>query len=142
MKLEAVLPYIKSMQVRVSLDKKRFSQVRKLLYLVTDSSNSSTAGTLLEIDEIVREIKSEGGWFKSELATNLEVSVNKQWQPILSDTKRALQDSGSKLAVIGLIQMIGRPMIMLYPIWLIVQEIIMITKSIETEGRAQVIIDQ
>jgi hypothetical protein len=141
---DAVLPYIKSMKGSYAMDQARFSQIEFLLDILSDSDkvyNASTQGlessllhpavTCQHIDALIKEINSRPYWTKSSLARSLESAVDKQWRPIVADNRMALQSVGAKLAAIGLVEVVGRPAVMLYPLWLLVQQVLTIVRQIE-----------
>ena len=96
-----VLPYMTSMQCRMKLEPRRFQQINKILYLLCEESqhvqpqartlvhfpvqSPHPATVLLLLDEVVRGIHSEAGWWQSELGTSLQHAVDMQWLPILQD---------------------------------------------------------
>jgi len=132
----AVIPYIRKLKSRLILNKARFSQIQTLLNLLScDVNNGHSIGddhpavTLLMIDDIVASIVREGGWWKSEFASQLQVAVDYEWRPILDDNRRALQSIGSKLAAVGLIEIV-RPVLLVWPIWMIVTEVLTIVRSV------------
>jgi hypothetical protein len=45
------------------------------------------------------------------------VATEKQWQPIVADNRRLLQDYGGKLLVLGLVGVVGWPVAFLYPLY-------------------------
>jgi len=133
---EAIIPYINKMKSRLVIDSDRFHQIQILLSIcnpseTTVSSTCSVADTLLEIDKIVLKIKSKSGWFTSELGESLEHASEKQWRPIIRDNQVALRSIGSKLVVIGMIEVIGRSLLLLWPIYLLSLDIITVVKDIE-----------
>jgi hypothetical protein len=139
---EAILPYIKSMRGSYTMDPARFDQIEYMLDILSDTDRACTsngmetnashpASTFLLCDKLVIEINSKAYWMKSSLAKNLETAVNKQWRPIVADCRNALQNAGVKLFAIGLVEVIGRPILMLYPIWLLLQQVLVIVKQME-----------
>lgn len=132
---EGVLPYIKTMSKNMVLDKDRFSQLQRLFLLLTNADDASThpAITLIAIDNMIETINIKGAWFKSELANSLERVVEKQWQPIIADNKKALLNWGGKLILAGSIEVIARSFVMLWPIYLIVLDVVQISKSLEVK---------
>jgi hypothetical protein len=75
------------MQTRISLEPRRFYQITRLLHLLTYHAKESThpAEVLLALDEVLRYIKAEQGWWQSELGTSLQGAIDLQWMPILQD---------------------------------------------------------
>lgn len=134
---DGVLPYMKKIQSRVVLDKDRFSQLQSILFLLSNNTVENTvpnvhpATTLGAIDNIIREINSKGGWFKSELAVSLDRAVKKQWQPVIADTRNALLNWGAKVGAVGLAEIVGRSYLMLWPIYMIIMDVLRIVKTVE-----------
>ena len=64
--------------------------------------------TLQEIDKIVQDVNNTGGWFKSEMASLLEASVDRQWRPMVSEMRNALWNMGGALAAAGFVEVVGR----------------------------------
>jgi hypothetical protein len=114
---EGVLPYLKTMQNRFIIDKKRFIQVSTILSAISFSDHVHPASTLQAIDNVIAEIDKTNYIWKSTLQENLEKSVDKQWQPIIYDNKNLLNNIGSKLVFIGLIGTIGWPIATMYPLY-------------------------
>ena len=89
---EAIIPYLKKLKNRLSIDLDRFSQIQSLLrHLDNDpyiGEPSHPAEILLDIDKTISQINSKRGWWKSELAVSLQHAVTRQWQPILSDNRK------------------------------------------------------
>lgn len=84
----AVLPYMRTMQTRMTLEPRRFQQITKLLLLLLDESYSHhghPATLLLLLDEEARRINNEAGWWQSELGVSLRNATELQWMPILQD---------------------------------------------------------
>lgn len=67
----------------------------------------------------------------SPLALTL-AQVRKQWRPIIADNRQALQAAGVRLAALGLVEVVGRPVVMLYPVWLLLQQALLVVKGMET----------
>jgi hypothetical protein len=113
--------------------------MERLIYLLTADVVTSSKDVvhpsivLREVDKIVCEVKKSGGWFKSEMSSLLETSVERQWRPIISEMRNALWSIGGRLSAAGLIEIIARPMIMLYPISLLTLEGVEIARSIEAK---------
>ncbi len=111
---DAVIPYLTKMKSRLSLEKSRFAQMERLIYLLsTNTSCSPTQDvhpsvTLQEIDKIVQDVNNTGGWFKSEMASLLEASVDRQWRPMVSELRNALWNMGGALAAAGFVEVVGR----------------------------------
>lgn len=152
---DSVLPYIKDKMLssmRLSLDKVRFIQIQHLLHHLSPSSSSSTSSSssahehpalvLFSVDRIVEEIKRERSLWPSELASTLDVAAQKQWMPILHDHRVLLHNIGGKAVMFGLVEIIGRPVIMLYPVYLLSVEVtrlagkLGVTQSLMEQGAA------
>ena len=86
-----------------------------------DQETNHPAHILCKIELIIDDIDNNSGFglWKSSLASSLRRAVKKQWDPILKDTQKALQLVGSKLLMLGVVEVIGRPLIMLYPLYVI-----------------------
>lgn len=133
---------------RIYVDQSRYSQIERILELLVidnynDSmaslnSNSSSGGgmtgrhncahVLLMLDDIVHEIESPCQFqiFKSSLATQLKKTIDKQWRPIIVSNTNALNYVACRCIMIGLIQVVGKPMVLLYPafqLFSVIQEV-------------------
>ena len=138
---EAVIPYLSTMKTNSFLDTARFQQIEYLLDILSDSdkiySMSSDITTLHPaitcqlIDKLVIEINSKNYWRQSTLASKLQTAVMKQWTPILHDLRNALQNIGLRLTALGLVEVVGRPVVMMYPLWLLLREVLHLVKQIE-----------
>ena len=137
---EAIVPYLEKMLVpRFSLDNKRFVQLQMLLTELAPRGNQELliihpAVILLKIDQIVLEIKREKSLWPSELACALEIATQKQWKPILDDHRALLSSIGGKSIMVGLIQIIGRPLLFGYPIYVLSLEIMRIATKLGIQG--------
>ena len=148
---DAVLPYIKDKMLsnmRLSLEKVRFIQIQQLLLHLSPSSSSFSCAhehpalVLTAVDRLVEEIKRERSLWPSELATSLDSAAQKQWIPILHDHRVLLHNIGGKAVLFGIVEIIGRPVIMLYPVYLLSVEItrlagkLGVTQSLLEQGAA------
>jgi hypothetical protein len=142
--LEALVPYIEEIQTRIHTDSSRFSQLEELFSILTDGSStggsqsgaaydatSTSYHDLRRIESLVKEIDRQGGLWKSKLSNNLTRAVNRQWRPIISDHQRALQQLGGRLCILGLVEAVGRPVVMLYPLFLAAKEALKIASEFE-----------
>jgi hypothetical protein len=86
---QAILPYIRTMHGRYFLSKERFIQVTSILKVLFDQNNSnlSTVEVLHAVDKIINSIHFSGGFFASELESNLRSINEMQWKPILDDNR-------------------------------------------------------
>lgn len=150
---DTIIPYVSKMTTRMVLEKKRFRQIVDLLAIVFHEANINivpggvqynytTASPtqhqhpsfmLNHMDGLIREINAEGGFWKSEFSTLLTNTSNVLWRPILVDMKVSLTSISSKLVIIGLVDMIGKPLLMLYPVWMLCQQILVIVQNIKLE---------
>jgi hypothetical protein len=149
---EAVIPYISSMESSLSIEHFRYFHLSSLLALLSgDVSNNNNrdnqyqshpSSTLIELESLVKDINRQSGFglWPSRLGKYVEQAVQKQWQPIIQDNKRALSNIGGKLVCLGLVEIVGRPIIMLYPLYLVSQEVLQIVSDIQTpkEGNNKV----
>lgn len=106
--------------------------------MITTSPMVHPANLLYSIDRLIDNIHSQRTSFqlwKSKLSTLLQTCSNKQWQPILLDTQAGLRSVGGNLICLGMVEVVGRPVVMLYPIYLVVLEALKITNEIEARGR-------
>jgi len=134
----AVLPYMHTMQSRMSLEPRRFHQITRLLHLLTDHTTESThpAEVLLALDEELRCIKAEQGWWQSELGTSLQGAIDLQWMPILQDHRKGLRNVGQKLIILGIVEFI-RPIVLVYPAWLLLSEASLIAKQLQMSEKLE-----
>eukprot|EP00607_Mallomonas_marina_P002688 CAMPEP_0182438336 /NCGR_PEP_ID=MMETSP1167-20130531/85690_1 /TAXON_ID=2988 /ORGANISM="Mallomonas Sp, Strain CCMP3275" /LENGTH=298 /DNA_ID=CAMNT_0024631643 /DNA_START=32 /DNA_END=928 /DNA_ORIENTATION=- len=122
------------MKSRISLDSDRFYQIQSLLALCVNSESNSShhvAEILLEVDKIIRSIKSKGGWFKSDLAISLEMAAGKQWRPVINDNRHAMHRLGSRLLLVGVVEVVGRSFLMMWPVYLILLDVLQALKGVE-----------
>ena len=131
--LTAVIPYIRVMKNRTTLSKSRFDQTMHLLRILSENDSkcgtNHPAQTLLAVEGVVSAIDREGNFWKSEFATSLSRAVNAEWQPILGDNRRAIQNICLKLGILGLIEFI-RPVLLIWPLWLLVMDVLSMVKSL------------
>ncbi len=135
---DAIIPYLKGMTNRWVLDVNRFNQIENLLDTIITEQNELTqrqhpAVLLLEIERIKDQIESKKQMFRSHLGTNLSKILNHQWQPMLRDMRRGLTSIGVRLLGLGLIEVMGRPLIVLYPLGIGIMEIVEIVKLIDAK---------
>lgn len=101
-------------------------------------SPSHPANLLYSIDRLIDNINNQSNslfsW-KSKLSTLLKTFSNKQWQPILLDTQVGLRSMGGNLICLGMVEVVGRPVVMLYPLYLVAMEGLKLTNEIEVRGR-------
>lgn len=124
------------------IDPSRFHQVHQLLstlYEDNDSGGSEAkhpARTLQRLDCLLAEIKlsSRFNFTPSSLLLKLDAAVSKEWKPIMQTTQRALNSVGSKLLFLGLVETIGRPLVTLYPIYLVASKALEIVARMEGRG--------
>ena len=101
-------------------------------------SPSHPANLLISVDKLIEEINSQNSSFfawKSKLSTLLQTFSNKEWQPILLDTQAGLRSIGGNLICLGMVEVVGRPVVMLYPLYLVALEGLRITNDIEIRGK-------
>lgn len=105
--------------------------------LVTCPS-SHPANLLYSVDRLIDNINNQSSslfsW-KSKLSILLKSYSNKQWQPILLDTQVGLRSMGGNLICLGMVEVVGRPVVMLYPLYLVAMEGLKLTNEIELRGR-------
>eukprot|EP01032_Pedospumella_encystans_P016488 gene16488-18815_t len=101
------------------------------------SNTEHPAILLQEIDHVVAELRSGSRFnlWKSELLTALDVATTNQWQPIIADTRVALQDIGGKLLVLGLVGVVGWPVAFLYPMLKLSSSLMRIVNEYERTKR-------
>ena len=142
--VEAVIPYLQDRKNQMHTTASRFAQIETLLRILSGSDSSHTSPgsaevgnhpyhSLIKIDKLITQINREGGMWKSKLSTALEQGVKKQWEPIIGDHQRALSNIGGKLCMLGLVEAVGRPIVMLYPLFLVTQEALKIASEIEVK---------
>lgn len=101
------------------------------------TSPAHPANLLYSIDRLIDNINQSNSLFswKSKLSTLLKNFSNKQWQPILLDTQVGLRSMGGNLICLGMVEVVGRPVVMLYPLYLVAMEGLKLTNEIEVRGR-------
>ena len=135
---QSIIPYLKSMQNHWLLDVNRFNQVEHLLRsIITEqdevSQRQHPAVLLLEVERIKEQIAAKKHMFKSQLGSSLTRILDRQWQPILRDMRKGLTSLGTKFMGLGLIEILGRPLIVLYPLGYGILEIVEIIKLLEAK---------
>ena len=142
--VETVLPYLLDRKNQIHTNASRFLQIETLLHILSGSDSSQTNlrevgvgnhpyHSLIKIEKVIILINREGGLWKSKLSTSLEQGVKKQWAPIIEDHQRALSSIGGKLCILGLVEAVGRPIMMLYPLYLVTQEALKVASEIEVK---------
>jgi hypothetical protein len=128
---KAVLPYIEKMIERVVLEPKRFKQIDNIIHiLLLREYPHHLSVNLLELDVICKDILSEGGFWRSEFGTLLQASLQDAWRPVLLYMRGKCMDIGSKLFMIGLVDSIGRPLMMLYPLYLTTHQVLKLLQNV------------
>lgn len=140
--VDSIIPYLQEVKNQLHTQSTRFIQIQDLLQIlsvsdrtVTGEKNNHPCHTLLKIESVIVTINRERGLWKSKLSTMLEAGVKKQWAPIISDHQQALMSIGGKLCILGLVEAVGRPIIMLYPLFVLTKEALKISAEIETKKR-------
>lgn len=144
--VDSIIPYLQDVKTQIHTQPTRFTQIQDLLKILSMNDVSPmTPGTgersihpchtLLRIESVIVIINRERGFFKSKLSTALESGVRKQWAPIISDHQQALMSIGGKLCILGLVEAVGRPIIMLYPLFVLTKEALKISTEIETKKK-------
>ena len=143
--VDSIFPYIRELNSRMTIEPSRYDQLKHLLDTLLSNPddnvqdelavNNHPALILNRIETIIVEIENNSGYglWRSSLATSLSRAVKKQWHPILSDTQKSLQLVGSKLLALGIVEVIGRPLIMLYPIYIISQDALQIITELNLQ---------
>lgn len=144
--VESIIPYLQDIKNQIQIQPARFSQIQHLLRILSGSDSSVVSSgvgeggshpchSLIKIQTVILAINREGGLWKSKLSKALEEGVRKQWAPIVADHQQALLSIGGKLCILGLVEAVGRPIIMLYPLFLITKEILKISSEVEAKKR-------
>jgi hypothetical protein len=138
---EAVLPYIQEMKARIHVDKSRFMQVKEIVSVLThdftagERDNRASlihpANVLFTIDRVLEDINGHSMLWESKLSKLLRACSKKQWQPILLDTQSSLRSIGGSLIALGMVEVVGRPIVMLYPIYMVISQALKLSKEIE-----------
>jgi hypothetical protein len=124
---DSIIPYIRELNTRITIEPSRYDQLKNLLDILlhnndaNDQETNHPAHILCKIELLIDDVDRNSGFgiWKSSLAGSLRRAVKKQWDPILKDTQKALHFVGSKLLMLGVVEVIGRPLIMLYPLYVI-----------------------
>lgn len=144
---QAVLPYVKKMTERMVLEPSRFAQLEAVLHLLIlheaqcqqqdmtprGREHAHPARVLLELDDVCAAVKRETGIWRSQFGTLLDSTLTTLWRPILHDVKSGCQSVGTKLVVLGLVDAIGRPMLLLYPVYLILEQALAVIRAVKAE---------
>ena len=141
--VETVLPYLQEAKSQLHTQPSRFNQIQAILRVLSESDVSQGTKehashpyhSLKKIETIIVSINREGGLWKSKLSKSLEDGVSKQWAPIIADHQQALLSIGGKLCILGLVEAVGRPIIMLYPLFIISKELLKISSEIDVKKK-------
>lgn len=141
--VETVIPYLQEAKSQLHTQPSRFNQIQSLLRVLSESDVSQgtrehashPCHSLKKIETIIVSINREGGLWKSKLSKALEDGVSKQWAPIIADHQQALLSIGGKLCILGLVEAVGRPIIMLYPLFIISKELLKISSEIDVKKK-------
>ena len=93
------------------------------------------ATILYSVDALIDDINRSSSFWESKLSKLLRACSQKQWQPILLDTQSTLRTVGGNLICLGMVELVGRPVMMLYPIYLVVLEGLKLARQLETQHR-------
>jgi len=134
---DGLLQYLGSLKGRIHVDNNRFQQISVIIRAIMRTSTDHPAILLQEIDQVVLEVRRGSAFnlWKSELLTALDTATANQWQPIIADTRVALQDIGGKLLVLGLVGAIGWPVAFLYPMFKLSSSLMRIVNEYERTKR-------
>jgi len=135
--LSAVIcPYIAKMSQRKILAPTRYQQVSRIITLMgsphgNEGSPQHPVHLLLEMDEVCREVAAEAGLWPSDLAAYLQGASTALWAPILTDLKTDTQSLAIKFLAVGLVDVVGKPLLLAYPLWLIVEQALKLVQAVE-----------
>lgn len=125
---DAVIPYLETILARKAslfstsrpVDASRYRLLNELfqqLYLrnISDGGIDEHPSIILQAieDTVLAEICKQKNFWKSDLQTKLEGAIEKQWKPILKDTKTIINNIAVNLIVLGALEIFGRQIIML-----------------------------
>jgi hypothetical protein len=94
-------------------------------------SYNAAAEVLIKIDDILLRVRS--GIWASQLQKLLTAALNKQWRPIIFDNQRMFKNVGSKLVGLGIAELLGRPLLMLYPIYMVTMAAMKVVGELNTK---------
>jgi hypothetical protein len=112
----------------------RFQQVSRILTLIGTPNNYDqyqSIRALIVLDEVLVEVSSESSIWPSEFARMLREASIKLWDPILRDLEHDAQAVAVKFLIIGLIDVVGKPLMMAYPLWLICEQALLLVQSVK-----------
>lgn len=89
------------------------------------------ANVLFTIDRVQNDINGHSMLWESKLSKLLRACSRKQWQPILLDTQSSLRSIGGSLIALGMVEVVGRPVVMLYPVYMVIMQALKLSKEIE-----------
>jgi hypothetical protein len=141
--VETVIPYLQEAKSQLHTQPSRLNQIQAILRVLSEGDVSQgtkehashPCHSLKKIETIIVSINREGGLWKSKLSKALEDGVSKQWAPIIADHQQALLSIGGKLCILGLVEAVGRPIIMLYPLFVISKELLKISSEIDVKKK-------
>ena len=89
------------------------------------------ANILFTIDRVLDDINGHTMLWESKLSKLLRACSKKQWQPILLDTQSSLRTIGGSLIALGMVEVVGRPVVMLYPVYMVILQALKLSREIE-----------
>jgi hypothetical protein len=133
---EIILPYLNSLKGRIHTDPVRHSQMTDIMTAILGCrTDSHPAYCLLSLETVLKDVKSRSYFFQSELATVLERGVTKQWLPIIEENRVFLRNIGGKFVFLGLLGVVGWPVILLSPLLSHSKKLLTILKEFDHSGR-------
>lgn len=133
---DVLIPYLTKLKGRIHTDQSRTRQLLTILHALSLPDNPHPAVALNMLEAVKNSIKEQQSYFfTSELMTSLDISLAKQWRPILSDLCIFLRNISGKLLFIGAMFAIGWPMIFLSPLLFYAKSLIGMIKELEQHRR-------
>jgi hypothetical protein len=131
-----VCPYISEMSTRKILSPTRYQQLSRLIALMTDDTAAGAeprhpVHLLLAVDEVWKEVRAEAGLWPSALAGRLSVASSSLWSPILTELRDDAQSLSFKFLAVGLVDAVGKPLLLAYPLWLICEQALKLVQAVE-----------
>lgn len=93
------------------------------------------ANILFTVDRVIEDINRNTMLWESKLSKLLRACSRKQWQPILLDTQSSLRSIGGSLIALGMVEVVGRPVMMLYPVYMVILQALKLSKEIEMNNQ-------
>jgi hypothetical protein len=133
---EIIIPYLSELKGRSHTDPDRVNQLTDIMATILIARNDEHPSNCLNsLEVILRDVNRKAYLFQSKLSTSMQRAIHNQWQPILADNRNFLQNLGGKLLFLGLLGVIGWPLIFMYPMITHSHKLLRILNEFDTSRR-------